>query len=349
MLKILKNVKNKNKAKNIAKNKGGDELILEIILIVAGFILLIKGADLLVSAAASIAKRFNLSEMLIGLTVVAIGTSLPEIFITITSSIDGHTDLIISNATGSCVCNFLFVIGLTSLIGTVKLDKRIINVHLPISIAAMVLILFLGNTKKLGEVGIISRGQGVVLLLCAIIYIFYTVYEEKKIKDKKLDEEIVKEVKEIEKKSKSIGRIILFIILGLLGLKSGSDFVVENSVLIASDLGFSESFIGATIVALGTALPEIVTGIISAKRGETDLLLGNITGSNIINLFLLIGLGASINPLMFDTEFNRSLLILIAVTIVLQLIGIFSKKSKVNRLTGAILILGYVLYVWSMV
>lgn len=324
-------------------------MLLKIVFIIVGFFLLIKGAELLVSAATSIAKKFNLSEMLIGLTVVAIGTSLPEIFITITSSIDGHIDLIIGNSIGSCVCNFLFVIGLTSLIGKVKLDRRIINVHLPISIAAMVLILFLGNTEKFGEVGIISRGEGIVLLLCAIIYIFYTVYEERKIKDKKLDNEIVKEVEEIEMKSKSIGKIILFIILGLLGLKFGSDFVVENSVLIASDLGWSESFIGTTIIALGTTLPEIVTGIISAKRGETELLLGNITGSNIINLFLLIGLGASISPLVFNMGVNRNLIILITITILLQLIGIFSKDSKVNKFTGVILIFGYVVYICSMI
>ena len=324
-------------------------MVLEIILIVVGFILLIKGADLLVRAATSIAKRFNLSEMLIGLTIVAIGTSLPEIFITITSSFDGHSDLIVGNSIGSCVCNFLFVIGLTSLIRPVKLEKRIENVHLPISIFAMILILFLGNTEKLGEVGVISKWQGVILLLCTVIYILYTIYEEKKIKDKELDDEILKEVEGMEIKSKSVGIIILYTILGLLGLKFGADFVVENSVLIAQSLGWSESFIGTTIVALGTALPEIVTGIISARRGETDLLLGNITGSNIVNLCLLIGLGASISPLFFDAQFNRSLLILIAVTIVLQLIGIFSKNSKVNRPTGAILIFLYVLYIWSMI
>lgn len=324
-------------------------MILEIILIVIGFILLIKGADLLVRAAASIAKRFNLSEMLIGLTIVAIGTSLPEIFITITSSFEGHSDLIIGNSIGSCVCNFLLVIGLTSLIRPVKLDKRIVNIHLSINIFAIVLILFLGNTKKLGEAGIISKWQGIVLLLCTVIYILYTIYEEKKIKDKKLDDRILKEVEEVEIKSKSVGVIILYTVLGLLGLKFGADFVVENSVLIAQSLGWSESFIGTTIVAAGTALPEIVTGIISAKRGETDLLLGNITGSNIINLCLLIGLGASISPLFFDAEFNRSLLILIAVTIILQLIGIFKKNRKINRLTGLILIFGYILYIYFMI
>lgn len=317
-------------------------------LIVVGFILLIKGADLLVRAAASIAKKFNLSEMLIGLTIVAIGTSLPEIFITVTSSMDGHSSLIVGNAIGSCVCNFLLVIGLTSIIRPVKLDKRIVNVHLPISVAAMLLILFLGNTEKLGEVGLISKWQGGVLLLCTVVYILYTIYEENKIKDKELDDEIIKEVEEVEIKSKSVGTIIIYTVLGLVGLKFGADFVVNNSILIAQNLGWQESFIGATIVAAGTALPEIVTGIISARRGETGLLLGNITGSNIVNLCLLIGLGAVICPIVFDAEFNRSLIILITVTIILQLIGIFSKNSKVNRLTGLILILGYVIYVLNM-
>ena len=316
-------------------------MLLEIIFIILGFCFLVKGAELLVGASASIAKKFNLSEMLIGLTIVAIGTSLPEIFITITSSIDGHADLVIGNAIGSCICNFLFVIGLTSLIGTVKLDKRIVKIHLPIGIFAMILILVFGN---IGE-GIINRWEGSVLLLCALIYIVYTIYEEKKIKDKKLDKEIIKEVEEIEMKSKSISHIIFYIILGLLGLKFGSDFVVENSIIIASNLGWSESFIGATIVALGTALPEIVTGIISARRDETDLLLGNITGSNIINIFLLIGLGAVINPLFFNREFNKSLSILILITVILQLIGVFIKESKLNKSIGAFFILGYILYI----
>ena len=324
-------------------------MILEIILIIVGFILLIKGADLLISAATGIAKRFNLSEMLIGLTVVAIGTSLPEIFITITSSIDGYSDLVIGNSIGSCVCNFLFVIGITSLIGTVKLDKRIVTVHFPISIFATIVVLFLGNTKILGEVGFISRWQGILLLLCALLYILYTIYEEKKTKDKILDDEIVKEVEEIERKTKSMIIIIIYAILGLLGLKFGSDFVVKNSILLASSLGWSESLIGATIVAIGTALPEIVTGIISVKKGKAELLLGNIIGSNILNLFLLIGLGASIRPFFFNVKFNISLFVLIIATIILQLTGIFIKRKKINKLIGVSFVLVYILYLWSLI
>lgn len=318
-------------------------MILEILLVVVGFIFLVKGADLLVKAATSIAKKFGLSEMLIGLTVVAVGTSLPEIFITITSAIDGHSDLIIGNAIGSCICNFLLVIGITSLIKPIKFDNRIIKVHLPMGIAAMLLLLFLGNTTYLGEVHVIYRWQGLILILCTIMYIIYTIYEEKKLKDKKMDEEILNEVK--SKENYPVGTIILYLILGILGLKFGADFVVDNSVIIAGKLGLSERFIGMTIVAMGTALPEIITGIISARKNNTDLLLGNIAGSNILNLCLLIGLGAVINPLVFATDFNESILILIVVTMFLQLMATLNPKKELSRGVGLLLILAQIIYI----
>jgi len=287
-----------------------------------------------------------LSEILIGLTIVAIGTSLPEVFITITSAIDGHSDLIIGNAIGSCICNFLFVIGITSLIKPVKLDKRIVKRHLPIGLAAMVLLLFLGNTDKFGNAQTITRLQGILLLLCTVIYIIYTIYEERHIKNQKIDEELIKDV---ESKAKySVGTIIVYMILGILGLKFGADFVVDNAILIAQNFGLSEKLIGMTIVAIGTALPEIITGIIAAKKDETDLLLGNISGSNILNLCLLIGLGAVINPLTFTVDFNSSILILIAATIFLQLLATVNKKSELNRRRGFSLIIVYILYISSM-
>ena len=318
-----------------------------MVFIVLGFIFLVKGADLLVKAATSIAKKFGLSEMLIGLTIVALGTSLPEVFITITSSMDGHFDLIIGNAIGSCICNFLLVIGLTSAIRPVKFDKRIVKRHLPISIAAMILLLILGNTNKIGDAHIITRWQGVLLLVCTILYILYTIYEEKQMNNQKIDEEIVKDVK--SKERNSIVTILVFLVLGILGLKFGSDFVVDSSINIALLLGLSEQFIGTTIVAVGTALPEIITGIISARKNETDLLLGNISGSNILNLCFLVGLGAAINPLIFATDFNESILILIAVTMFLQLIATFNPKNVLNRKWGFLLIIVYIIYIWCMV
>ncbi len=318
-------------------------MLNELFLITIGFIFLIKGADLLVKAATSIAKKLGLSELLIGLTIVAVGTSLPEIFVTITSAQEGRSDLIIGNAIGSCICNFLLVIGLTSLIRPIRLDKRIIKTHLPIGIGAMVLLLFLGNTEKLGDAQTITRWQGIVLILFTIAYIIYTIYEEKQMKNETIDQEIIEDTK--SKERDSIILIIIYMIVGLLGLKFGADFIVDNAVSIAGKFGLSESFIGMTIIAVGTALPEIITGIISARRNETDLLLGNITGSNIVNLCLLIGLGAIINPLIFTTDFNISILLLIAITIFLQIIATKDEKNELDRKKGILLIIVYIIYI----
>ena len=161
-----------------------------------------------------------------------------------------------------------------------------------------------------------------------------------------MDAEIIKEVESRE--NNSIGVIIIYMVLGILGLKFGSDFVVDNSIIIANNLGLSERFIGMTIVAVGTALPEIITGIISARKTEMDLLLGNITGSNIINLCLLIGLGASINPLTFITDFNSSIIFLIIITIVLQLLAIINKNRELTWKSGSILIIIYFIYIFYM-
>ena len=285
--------------------------------------------------------------MLIGLTVLAIGTSLPEIFITITSAIDGHSDLIIGNAIGSCICNFLFVIGISSLIRPVKFDRRIIKRHLPIGIASALLLLLLGNTGHLEGTEVINRVQGFILLLCTVIYIIYSMYEEKNIKNDKRDKEMLDEVK--EKENYPTKTIIVYFILGIIGLKFGADFVVDNAIIIASQLGLSESFIGMTIVAVGTALPEIITGIISARKNETDLLLGNVSGSNIINICLLIGIGAVISPLAFSKEFNSAILVLIAVTVFLQIITTMNKKNEIDRKNGIILIIVYFIYIVSMI
>ena len=318
---------------------------LDFILIIIGFIILIKGSDLLVKAAISVANKFRLSEMLIGLTILAIGTSLPEIFITIKSSLDIHSELIIGDAIGSCICNFLLVIGISSFITPVKLDKRVVNRHLPIAILIIVILLYLGNLGK--QINEITRWQGAFLLLCAVIYIIYSIYEEKVIYNKKIEDKIAKSVK--TKEEYSTKKIIIFFILGILGLKFGADFVVDNSILIASKLGLTERFIGMTIVAIGTSLPEIITSIISARKKETELLVGNVIGSNIINLCVLIGLGAIINPLTFISDFNIPIIILLLTTIFIQLIALFNKRNEINWKIGIILIASYIVYIINII
>ena len=211
----------------------------------------------------------------------------------------------------------------------------------------MVLLLVLGNTKSQEQANIITRWEGILLLLLTVIYIIYTIYEEKTVKNEKIDKEIINDVE--SKQIKSTLTIAIYMILGILGLKFGSDLVVDNSVLIAERFGLSEKLIGITIVAVGTALPEIITGIISSIRNETDLLIGNISGSTILNLCLLTGLGAVINPLTFSTDFNSSLIILIIITIFLQWIATKNKKSELNKEVGVFLIVAYIIYIISMI
>ena len=198
---------------------------------------------------------------------------------------------------------------------------------------------FIENDKKVSQNTLQSYKRDILQ--------YESYVEENKINFLKVDEEIIKDVK--SKENYPTITIIIYLILGILGLKFGSDFVVDNSVLIASALGLSERFIGMTIVAVGTALPEIITGIITARKDETDLLLGNISGSNVLNLCLLIGLGAVINPLTFTTDFNSSIIILILVTIYLQFIATVNKNNELDRNKGILLIIVYIIYIISMV
>lgn len=316
-------------------------MLNDFLLIIIGLILLVKGADFLVKGATGMARRLKLSEMIIGLTIVSIGTSLPEIFITIKSAIQGHSDLIIGNAVGSCICNLLLVLGLASLFRPIKLNKRILKIHIPIGIFAMILLLLLGNSP-LGEQNVIGRGDGVFLLICSLLYFIYTIFEEKR--------EITQEEKNKIQKSGKMSAItmIIYIILGVLGLKFGSDLVVDNCVDIAERLNISQIVISMTIIAVGTALPEIVTSIIASLRDEGDIALGNIAGSNILNLCLLIGLGAVINPLSFSLEFNINIILLIIITFVIEMIVKFDKDNMITRRKGILLILIFLIYIMKL-
>lgn len=206
----------------------------------------------------------------------------------------------------------------------------------------MILLLIFGNT----DAKVITKGQGWILIFCTFAYIIYTIYEERILKNSKIDKEIIKEVENKGKHKTNV--ILIYMILGILGLKFGSDFVVDNAVLIAKGWGLSERFIGMTIVSIGTGLPEMITGIIAARHNETDLLLGNISGSNILNLCLLIGLGAAITPLILTKGFNSSVLMLIAVTVLLQFIATTNEKNELDSKRGFMLIMVYIIYIFSM-
>lgn len=303
-------------------------------LMIIGFILLIKGADFVVKGASNIAKKFHLSEMLIGIVIVGIGTSLPEIIVTVKSSLTGNPDIIIGNSIGSCICNLLLVIGVASVCNPLKLDKRILQVHLPVSVFSILMLAIFCNFGTGNQ--IISQTESWILLAFAIVYILYTVYEGKS----EVQENNGTQTSEI-----TFIWILIYIVLGVVGLKFGADFVVNGAIAIAEAFGVSESIISMTIVSLGTSLPEIVTCIIATIKKESDLAIGNVIGSNIFNICLLPAVGAMIKPIHYDLEFNRSLLFLLMITIYLLIFDLFRNRRMISRNHGIIFILLFCLYV----
>lgn len=322
-------------------------MVYSILFMIVGLALLIKGADLLVKGATEIAKRFNISEMLIGIIIVGLGTSLPEILITINSSINNHPDLIIGNAIGSCVCNLLFVIGIASICQPLKIDERLLKFHLPLSLFATVILSIVTN---FGERYEITRVEGAILLIITLIYLIYTCVEGK-VENIENQRALNKEFKSKEaQKRLSVITIILHILVGFIALKYGADFVVDNATNVARDFNVSESLISLTIIAVGTALPEIVTSIIAAIKKDPDLAMGNVIGSNIYNLILLPSLGAVISPIKYDTQFNFTILFIFLVILYMM----FSEKIKrhkglITRKKGLTLIIIYILYILRMI
>ena len=246
-------------------------MVSEIITIIMGFALLIYGAERLVKGSSNIAKKFSIPEMIIGLTIVAIGTSMPELIITVTSAITDHTDLIIGNAIGSDLCNFLLILGFIVIFRPIEVDKETRRIHLPAAIISTIMLLIMAN----GVFGIgkfvISRVEGFILLAFGITYFSYPIYIEIKdiIKANKKEKETGETTE--DKKEIKVLKEIFRIVIGIILLKFGSDFVVSNAVLMAERVGISESIIGLTIIAIGTALPEIVTSIVAVIKKDTDM------------------------------------------------------------------------------
>ena len=307
-------------------------MLYKVLLMIIGFVFLIKGADFVVKAASSIAKKFHLSEMIIGIVIVGIGTSLPEIIVTIQSTLAGKQDIIIGNSIGSCICNLLLVIGIASICSPLKLDDKILKIHLPMSAVTILALIAFCNFGS--ETYKVTRVEASMLLILALGYVFYTVYEGKK--------EMIKS--EVEEEN-GIFSILLYLILGVIGLKFGADFVISGAVAIAELLGVGESIISMTVVALGTSLPEIVTCVIATLKKESDLAIGNVIGSNIFNICLLQGLGGLIKPINYDVEFNRSLIFLLMITLYLLVFDAFRNARKISRNHGVVFVLLFCLYI----
>ena len=315
-------------------------MFFQVLILIFGFILLISGANGLVIGASNIAKKFHISEMLIGLTIVALGTSLPELVVTIVSSANNSTDIIVGNVIGSNICNLLLVLGVIAVLKPIKFEKTTIKQNLPflIGITALVLIMGLGllSENKL----IFTRFDGIILLIIAIIYFLYPIIEYIKIQKEKNNSI----EKEDNNSNNNLIQSIIYILLGGFALKYGGDFVVDSATAIATSLNVSERVISLTIVALGTSLPELATSIVAIIKKDEELAEGNIIGSCIINFCLILGLGAILSNLPITTAYIENLILLLATSILIWLYSIGNKNNTLSRGNGMILLIIYLIY-----
>ena len=327
-------------------------MINNILMIILGFVLLVVGADMLVKGASNIAKKFHIPEMLIGLTIVAIGTSAPELIITITSTQSPGTDLIIGNAIGSNLCNLLLILGLMAVIRPVKIDKEARNFHIPMAFLASLVILLMGLGILGNNTQYINQREGFFLVILFIVYFSYPIIKEfedivNSYKKEKLERQNSSN-KNSKKKKINIPFSLLLIVVGVFLLKYGGDFVVDSATIIALYFNISERVIGLTVVAIGTALPELITSIFGIIRKNTDLAVGNLVGSCVLNLFLILGIGAMITPLEFTPDFIQNLILLCSMTLVLWLFIFMGKKDNITRPKGLVLLGVFALYMVSL-
>ncbi len=311
------------------------EYLISIATILVGFFALTKGADWVVEGASGLAKRLRVSDLLIGLTIVAFGTSLPELVVNIFSSSKGAGDISIGNVVGSNLFNTAVVIGLSALISKTKIEVQssTIRKEIPLSFLAIIVLFVLANDKFFGgSEFLLSRNDGVILLIFFTIFMSYIL--DMAIKDREfLEYEVPKEASLL----KEIGMLLI----GLVFLSLGGDWTVNGSVKLATLLGVSQKMIGLTIVATGTSLPELATSLVAAKKGKNDIAVGNVVGSNIFNIFFILGISFVIKPYNFEPVLNVDLLVLTFITIIL-FIG--SLDKKVTKREGILLLFTYLIY-----
>lgn len=306
-------------------------MYISIVLLIAGFLLLIVGANWLVTGATVLAKRFNVSDLVIGLTIVAFGTSAPELIVSVIASSDALPDIAFGNVIGSNIFNLFVILGITGLIAPLKVQSETVKMEIPISFLAALLLLFLSNNFFNNTPAVLSRIDGIILLICFgcfLYYVFRMLPGSQSVNVSKNAEINVKMYK-----------IVLLLAAGLSSLVIGGNLMLQNAVEIAQTLGVSEKIIGLTIVAAGTSLPELATSVVAAIRKNNDIAVGNIIGSNIFNILMILGLSAVVRPLPFDNNFNMDILLLLVGTVLLLLAMFTGKKRSLDR-WEALLFLG---------
>jgi cation:H+ antiporter len=311
--------------------------MLTYILFVVGFVLLISGANLLVEGSASIAKKLNISSIVIGLTIVAFGTSAPEFIVNIFASIQGNTDIAIGNILGSNIVNILLILGISAIIFPLATKENTVWKEIPLSLLAAILLGVMVNDTLIdgGTFSGITRIDGIVFLAFFIIFLYYT-FGISKVSGENTDLEI---------KEMSYMKSSLYIVGGLSGLIFGGKWIVDGAIKIAEGFNVSQSLIGLTVVAIGTSLPELATSAVAAYKKQSDIAIGNVVGSNIFNIFYILGFSALIRPLPFSKTSDIDIMMTIFSSLILFLIMFIGKKHTVERWQGITMIIIYIGYV----
>ena len=302
-------------------------ILLQVVLLLVGFVFLIKGSDFFVDGASSVASLLKIPTIIVGLTIVAFGTSAPEAAVSITSSWTGSNAMAVGNVIGSNLFNMLMVIGIAALLSNLLMEKSVLEKDLPFLVGITVLwavFIVIGWN--------ISQIEGIILLVILITYIFYLIRSARKSKDADV----------VEKPKLSLPKSIIFILVGIAGIVLGGDLVVNSASDIAIALGMSEALVGLTIVAIGTSLPELVTSITALKKGENQLVIGNVIGSNIFNILFVLGASSAISAIPLDSSLLIDVLFMVAVTILCYIFG--KTQDKYDKKEGIILIALFVVY-----
>ncbi len=304
-------------------------------LLILGFVFLIKGADMLIDGSASIAKRYKISNLVIGLTIVAFGTSTPELIINVLSSLGRYPDIAVGNILGSNISNTLLILGVAAVIYPLSVRKDTISEQIPFSVFAALVVWFVANDAISGTyVSWISRSDALVLIVLFAVFLYYSFGVEH------IKGDVEEQINEVPP-----ARSIVFIVLGIIGLALGGRWVVNSAVSIADSFGISQKVIGLTLVALGTSLPELVTSIVAAMKKQTDIILGNVVGSNIFNLLWILGVTALISPIRFEQKYNSDLAMMVFASILLLVFLFIGKKKVIGRIEGLIFVMIYTAYV----
>ncbi|MDD4655597.1 MAG: calcium/sodium antiporter [Bacteroidales bacterium] len=308
-------------------------MILEFLFLIAGFGILIKGADWLVSGGSALARKYKVSELAIGLTIVAFGTSMPELVVNAFAAYQGHSDIVYGNIIGSNNFNLFLILGIAGLVTPITVQSGTVWREIPFSFLAVLMLYFLANSFN-NQAGIITRLDAIILLIFFAGFLYYVFRQLKNDNNQQAKDQI----------EYTLLRISILITGGLAFLILGGRLVVINAVSIAEALGISQTVIALTIVAAGTSLPELATSVVAALRKNNDIAVGNIIGSNIFNIFLILGVSALIKPIKYNIDFNTDLFILGLGTVLVFIFMFSGKKKKLDRWEAAILLCIFIAY-----